>query len=246
MNHDDHVQLIETGLERNGGGVWADFGAGSGAFTLACAKLPGRTRHRRHRSRPGQPADPTRHHGAALSRHPAPPPRGRHGRSTHVAPLDGIIAANPSTTSPSGISGPLGRWKRILKPEGRLIVVEYDSETGNSWVPYPMSYAPLRELAPAAGFTEPVLLGVRPSRWLASIYAAVTIPFVLSSRSSHRLRDHDDEHRAPFAVLALADLPDLFRRPAARPLRRDERVAGGRVLCDLHFNQVFDLEPTAS
>jgi hypothetical protein len=48
-------------------------------------------------------------------------------------------------------------------------------------VPYPMSYAAFRELAPAAGFMEPMLLGVRPSRWLASIYAALTFPLMLSS-----------------------------------------------------------------
>ena len=41
MNHDDHVRLIAAGLERNSGGVWADFGAGSGAFTLALRDLAG-------------------------------------------------------------------------------------------------------------------------------------------------------------------------------------------------------------
>src|SRR3954468_18822551 len=41
VNHDDHVRLIETGLERNRGGVWADFGAGSGAFTLAIRDIAG-------------------------------------------------------------------------------------------------------------------------------------------------------------------------------------------------------------
>ena len=34
MNHADHVQLIEKGIDRDGGGIWVDFGAGSGAFTL--------------------------------------------------------------------------------------------------------------------------------------------------------------------------------------------------------------------
>ena len=41
VNHADHVQLIEAGLERDSGGVWADFGAGSGAFTLALRDIAG-------------------------------------------------------------------------------------------------------------------------------------------------------------------------------------------------------------
>ena len=71
--------------------------------------------------------------------------------------------------------------RRYLQPEGRLIAVEYDTETGNRWVPYPMSYTAFQALAPAAGFTEPVLLGVRPSRWLAPIYAALAFPTLTGS-----------------------------------------------------------------
>jgi SAM-dependent methyltransferase len=38
MNHADHVNLIRDGVPR-GGGVWADLGSGTGAFTLALAEL---------------------------------------------------------------------------------------------------------------------------------------------------------------------------------------------------------------
>nr|MBA3449994.1 class I SAM-dependent methyltransferase [Chloroflexia bacterium] len=41
MNHADHVRLIEAGLERDSGGVWAEFGAGGGAFTLALREIAG-------------------------------------------------------------------------------------------------------------------------------------------------------------------------------------------------------------
>ena len=41
MNHQDHIQLIEAGIEGDQGGVWADFGAGSGAFTLALRDIAG-------------------------------------------------------------------------------------------------------------------------------------------------------------------------------------------------------------
>lgn len=40
MNHADHVSLLRRGVPAPGG-VWADLGAGSGAFTLALAELAG-------------------------------------------------------------------------------------------------------------------------------------------------------------------------------------------------------------
>jgi hypothetical protein len=57
-----------------------------------------------------------------------------------------------------------------------LIVVEYDAEQGNRWVPYPVSFTALSEVAPAAGFAEPVLLGAPPSRWMGRMYAAGAHP----------------------------------------------------------------------
>src|SRR5438477_13039401 len=40
MTHDDHVYLLHGGIP-NLGGVWADLGSGTGAFTLALADLIG-------------------------------------------------------------------------------------------------------------------------------------------------------------------------------------------------------------
>ena len=40
MNHADHLNLIRKGVP-NQGGVWAEFGSGKGAFTLALAELIG-------------------------------------------------------------------------------------------------------------------------------------------------------------------------------------------------------------
>src|ERR687890_1938625 len=41
VNHADHVQLIKNGIDRDRGGIWVDFGAGSGAFTLALRDIAG-------------------------------------------------------------------------------------------------------------------------------------------------------------------------------------------------------------
>jgi trans-aconitate methyltransferase len=183
VNHADHVRLIETGIERHRGGVWADFGAGSGAFTLALRDIAG----------PDAAIIAIDRDWTSLQTLRATMERSFPGTQLRLLqagivdrltlpPLDGIIAANAIHFIPKREHvALLQRWTEHLQPEGRLIVVEYDSETGNRWVPYPMSYSALQELAPAAGFTEPQLLGARPSRWLAPIYAALTFPIFTGS-----------------------------------------------------------------
>jgi SAM-dependent methyltransferase len=89
-----------------------------------------------------------------------------------LPPLDGILAAN-AIHFVRDQAALLRDWRGYLKPAGRLVVVEYDADDGNRWVPYPLSFAALSALAPAAGYAEPVLLGSRPSRFLGRIYAAV-------------------------------------------------------------------------
>src|SRR5690554_4480107 len=42
MIHEDHVNLLRKGIPEPGG-IWADFGSGGGAFTLALADLIGPT-----------------------------------------------------------------------------------------------------------------------------------------------------------------------------------------------------------
>jgi ubiquinone/menaquinone biosynthesis C-methylase UbiE len=177
MNHADHVQLIEKGIDRDGG-TWVDFGAGSGAFTLALRDIAGPDidliaidRDRSSLQTLGEtmerlfPGTRLRLLEADMGGHLALPP------------LDGIVAANAIHFVPSqDQSALLRRWRGYLKAEGRLIVVEYDTDSGNRWAPYPMSYAAFRETARAAGFTEPTLLGSRPSRWLGRIYSALTRP----------------------------------------------------------------------
>ncbi len=174
MNHADHVRLIAEGVPA--GGVWADFGAGSGAFTLALRDVAGPEveifavdrdqgslrvlREEMARAFPG-----TRLHLLAAD----------FADPLALPPLDGILAANAIHFVPREMQAPLLRqWASYLQPGGRLLVVEYDTIHGNRWVPYPLSFTALAPLVQAAGFTPPTLLGSRPSRFLGSIYSAVT------------------------------------------------------------------------
>jgi ubiquinone/menaquinone biosynthesis C-methylase UbiE len=175
MNHADHVRLIAPGVGAGSGGTWADLGAGTGAFTLALRDVAGpdveivavdRDRHALRSLR------------AAVDRHfPGTDLRTQVAdftESLDVPPLDGILAANAIHYVRDQVAL-LRHWRGYLKPDGRLIVVEYDTDAGNRWVPYALSFATFASVAEQAGFDKPVLLGVVPSRFLGRMYAAGTV-----------------------------------------------------------------------
>jgi predicted methyltransferase len=51
----------------------------------------------------------------------------------------------------------------LLAPGGYLLVVEYDTDRANRWVPYPRSRRALTDLCIAVGFARVVALGSHPS-----------------------------------------------------------------------------------
>jgi ubiquinone/menaquinone biosynthesis C-methylase UbiE len=174
MNHADHVKLLRGGVP--GGGVWADFGSGAGAFTLALAELLGpggeiysvdqdlgalRTQERTMQARFPQTAV---HYLAADFTQPLKLPQ-----------LDGIVLANALHFQKYSAQGRvIQRFRRYLCPGGRLILVEYNMDHGNTWVPYPLSYQSWTKLARESGFAQTQLLATVPSRFLREIYAAVS------------------------------------------------------------------------
>ncbi len=180
MNHDDHVHLIEAGIGRDVGGVWADFGAGSGAFTLALRDVAG---PKVEIFAVDSDRGSLQALGRTMERH-FPETRlhlldDDFSRPLTLPPLDGIMAANAIHFVRDQVAL-LERWRGYLKPEGRLIVVEYDADVGNRWVPYPLSFTTFGRLARDAGFTTPRLLGRRSSRFLGGFYAAETYPAAIT------------------------------------------------------------------
>ena len=61
-----------------------------------------------------------------------------------------------------------------LRPGGRLILVEYNVDSGNMWVPYPLSYPTWETIAARNGFVSTRLLATVPSRFLGEIYSALS------------------------------------------------------------------------
>lgn len=173
MDHAEHVWLIRRGVA-GGGRVWADLGAGSGAFTLALADVlgPGAEIYAVDRDQRALCAN----EAAMSARSPEVRAEFRVGdftRPMQLPLLDGVVMAN-SLHYQKDQPGTVRRVRELLKPGGRLVVVEYSISRGNSAVPYPVPFERWKRLAAEAGFEHTELLERRPSRWWSEMYSAVS------------------------------------------------------------------------
>lgn len=172
MDHADHVALLRPAVTP--GGTWADIGAGEGAFTLALADLLG----------PGgrivavdRDARALRENEAAVrARFPSVAMEALVADLTGpltLPALDGLVAANSlHFVARDRHAAVVAALAAHLVPGGRFVVVEYDADRGNPWVPNPFGYATWERLATAAGLTGTRRIGRVPSRFLGAIYSA--------------------------------------------------------------------------
>jgi trans-aconitate methyltransferase len=162
---DAAAMFAGSGLEALGPMAWADLGCGNGTFTLALADLlaPRSVIHAIDRN------------GAGLKRIPAR--RGHIRIYTHLGdflepwpfgPVDGILMAN-SLHYVANQEAFVHSCELQMASTRRVLVVEYDMNKANAWVPYPVSRSRLAELFSGYSFQS---LGSRPSRYQrARLYA---------------------------------------------------------------------------
>ncbi len=176
MNHSDHLNLLKPAdLER--GGSWADLGTGTGAFTFALRELVGASAgihavdkdrndlnrlKKNYEIRFGN-SDNLKIIAGDFSRPLATP----------LPLLDGIVMANSLHYFKDRVKI-LTHVRSLLKPNGILLVVEYNVDSGNPWVPYPFSFETFKKLTVQSGFSEPRLLAKHPSSFLREFYSAST------------------------------------------------------------------------
>ena len=169
MNHADHMFLLREAVT---GGVWADLGSGHGAFTLALADLIGSD---------GEIFSIDKDAGALARQETAMVARFPRLAVTYLAghfrkpfvlpPLDGIVMAN-SLHFVKHKEPVVQLAASYLKPGGQIVLVEYNTDAGNRWVPHPLSFDTWRQLAGRYGLLATHKLAAVPSRFLGEIYSA--------------------------------------------------------------------------
>ena len=173
MDHNDHVFLLSKGVPARGG-VWADLGSGTGAFTLALTDLigpqgrvysvdkdRGALREQERIMSARFPANHVEYVNADFT------------RPLDLPLLDGIVMAN-SLHFVRHKDPVLQLVRGYLRPGGRLLLVEYSTDRGNMWVPYPFSYNTWESLARQNGFTQTQMLATVPSRYFGGMYSAMS------------------------------------------------------------------------
>lgn len=86
--------------------------------------------------------------------------------------IDGILMANSLHYVPDQLRF-LQRLRSFIQPGGRLIIIEYDRNQANPWVPYPITYSKLEMIAGQTGWTSVQKNGEVNSRYGAKMYAAI-------------------------------------------------------------------------
>lgn len=175
MNHTDHVNLIRP-ADLATGGLWADLGAGTGAFTLALREVLGSQAEIYAVDKDRGSLDElerlhARRFAGVRTLHLM---QADFSKRLDLPRLDGVLMAN-SLHFHRDRKAILELVRQLLHPGGVLLLVEYNVDKGNPWVPFPLSFQTFAGLALRAGFEPPKLVGTHPSSFLREFYAAKAV-----------------------------------------------------------------------
>ena len=173
----DAIELLHDAVG-TGGGDWADLGAGTGTFTLALAQTlgPGSTVYAVDDDAGAVRA--LRELAASSEAHIVPVKADftlpLEPTALGSVPLDGILFAN-SLHFMRDATGVLSRLAKLVRRNGRVVVVEYDRRGASQWVPHPIPATQWPALAGAAGLVEATITARRPSLYSGSFYVGVAM-----------------------------------------------------------------------
>jgi ubiquinone/menaquinone biosynthesis C-methylase UbiE len=169
---DKACRLLGPGLQDTGG-TWADLGCGDGIFTAALCTLLriGSEIYAVDKNRLALEAL-VRNFAESYPEASLHPILADFRRSLSLPILDGLLMAN-SLHFVKRKRLALDRLAKLLKPGGRLIVVEYNTSRGNMAVPHPVDAAGFLMLAEEVGLRQACILTKIPSSFLGQMYAGM-------------------------------------------------------------------------
>ena len=159
MRFKDAVSLINhAGIISDDNTTWADLGCGDGLFSKALAYLlrPSSTIYAIDKT-PGIKDSKTDNGVNILAR------KNDFTKDELDLPLlDGILMANSLHYVNDKFTF-INQISQKLKPSGRFIIVEYNSDRPNPWVPYPLPFSAVSPLFIKVGFNTIELINKVPS-----------------------------------------------------------------------------------
>lgn len=172
MKQSQAIDLISVpGRSFRTGGIWVDLGCGTGTFTMALARLLGANSRifAVDKNYSSLEKIPGYFNKTVIEK--------KHvdfiTDELYFPELDGILMAN-SLHYVQKQTAFIKAVKTYLKPDGCFLIVEYDSNRSNPWVPYPVSFSRLEELFNAAGFSSVQKITEKPSLYNRSnLYSAI-------------------------------------------------------------------------
>ena len=166
MEHSEAVNLIRDGIESPTIQHWADLGCGSGTFTTALASLLPAKSKIIAVDKDWQRITPNINNVDIEFIQ-------QDFINDKIAfnNIDGVLMAN-SLHYVRDISALLKKLEACFRDEHAFVIVEYESRRANPWVPYPIRYIQLADLATQLGYSIKKL-NEMPSRFGGAMYSAL-------------------------------------------------------------------------
>lgn len=169
MKIQEAIALIELGiLSEDKPQHWADLGCGNGTFTYALAQLLSPGSSITAVDRLPQKLNGTAGNNVSIQFQLADISL----ESLTLPKLDGILMAN-SLHYIQEKERLVKRLEPYFNTEKQFLIVEYESNTPNRWVPFPITFSKLSTLFDNLGYEVVTKVNERPSSFGGTMYAAL-------------------------------------------------------------------------